>query len=636
MGKKSGSGTSQNISRRQFINGVACGVGATALNYSSPGFALNNNAATNYYPPKLTGLRGSHPGAFEVAHSVAWQGKQWPIPSALTDDPYDLIVVGGGISGLSAALLFQQKAGPDARILILENHDDFGGHAKRNEFTVEGKKLLGSGGSRSIADPGSYSKEAKQLLKDISIETDRFYQYYDQDFVKKHKLKHGILFDEASYGKNILADNFFETYNAQPEKLAKVIATYPIAKQSQQSLLDFLQHKNVSIPKEWSYQEKIEKLRKTSFYDFLKSYTKLNDEAISVFFDTPKSYYGVSWDSLSTLDAIRVGVPGTDKLGIKYKDISKKDDYEPEPYIFHFPDGNAGITRGLVRKLIPGCMPGSTMEDLVLSKLDYSQLDQSKNRVRLRLNSTAVNVQHSHGKNTVDVTYVKNNQSYKVQGKHCILACYNNIIPHICPEVSEQQKEAIAYATKVPLVLTNIAIRNWRAFADSGYHEIHVPKQTHSHRIMLDFPVSMGGYDFANTPDLPTVIHTQMVPNKPHQGLSARDQYRYGRHKLYQTSFAEYEQHLFRQLDAALSPYGFDPVKDITAITVNRWSHGYSYEYNELFDPVGWSPGNGPHIAGRQQIGNISIANADSHGLAMVESAIDAAVRAVNEQLNGT
>ena len=627
---------SQNISRRHFVNGVACSLGATALNYSLPGFALDNNAAANDYPPNLTGLRGSHPGAFEVAHSVAWQGKQWPIPSALTDEPYDLIVVGGGISGLSAALLFQQQVGPDASILIVENHDDFGGHAKRNEFTVDGKKLLGSGGSRSIDNPGHYSKKAKQLLRDISIETDRFYQYYDQEFVQRHKLKYGLLFDEANYGKNTLVDNFFETYVTQPEKLAEVIATYPISKQSQQSLLDFLQHKNVSIPKEWSYQEKIEKFRKTSFYDFLKNYANLNDETISVFFDSPKSWWGLSWDALSTLEAIREGVPGTDKLGIKYEDITQSENYEPEPYIFHFPDGNAGIARGLVRKLIPDCMPGSTMEDLVLSKLDYSQLDQSKNSIRLRLNSTAVNVQHSHQQKTVDVTYVENNQIYKVQGKHCILACYNNIIPYICPEVSEQQKEAIAYATKVPLVLSNIAIRNWRAFAEAGYHEIHIPRQAHSHRIMMDFPVSMGGYEFATAPDQPIVIHAQMVPNKPHQGLTGREQHRYGQHQLYQVSFAEYEQQLFQQMDAALSPYGFDSRKDITAITVNRWSHGYTYEYNELFDPVDWSPGNGPHITGRQQIGLISIANADSHGHAYANSAIDAAVRAVNEQLNGT
>ncbi|WP_019528874.1 NAD(P)-binding protein [Dasania marina] len=623
------------ITRRDFLNGAALSLGASAA--ASPLSALaassKQAASSPYYPPKLTGLRGTHKGAFEVAHSVAWQGKQWPIPSQQTDSDYDLVVVGGGLSGLSAALLFQQQAGANSRILILENHDDFGGHAKRNEFTVDGKQLISYGGSQSIDTPSGFSKASSQLLKDLAIDTQRFNQYYDSGFKKKWGLKYGLYFSEQHYGKNFLADNPFSWHGEKLVSLTETISSYPISATAKQSLLRYLDgSQKIKLP-EWSYTEKIEHLRKLSYYDFLSQYAQLSHEAINIFNGSMKGLWGLGWDALSTLEAIRTGMPGTDKLGVKYEDINTHKG-EDEPYIYHFPDGNAGVARALVRKLIPASMAGNTMEDLVLNKMDYSTLDNSNSPVRIRLNSTAVNVQHSKNQQQVNITYVREGKTYKVQAKHCIMACYNNIIPHICPEVPAAQKEAIAYATKVPLVYANVAIRNWRAFAKAGKSGFYVPNNKLFHNMELDFPVSMGGYQYTQNPDQPIVLHCSMVPTQPYQGLSGREQHRLGRQQLYQLPFADFEKDLFSILDGALSPHGFDPVKDIAAITVNRWPHGYAYEYNELFDPAGWNRDNGPHIAGRAQMGRISIANSDASAYAYVNGAFDAAHRAVAEQLN--
>lgn len=195
------------------MGGVALGVAAGTI--LSPLEALGRMSAKigneDYYPPRLTGMRGSHVGSFEVAHGVAREGKMWPRPATQTDDTYDLIVVGGGISGLSAAWFYRAQTGTNARILILDNHDDFGGHAKRNEFEVDGQKLIGYGGSMTIEDPSHYSKVAAQLLKDISIEVQRFYSYFDQEFLARWKLERGIFFNQEAYGVDRLLPDPFRT-----------------------------------------------------------------------------------------------------------------------------------------------------------------------------------------------------------------------------------------------------------------------------------------------------------------------------------------------------------------------------------------------------------------------------------------
>jgi spermidine dehydrogenase len=249
------------------------------------------------------------------------------------------------------------------------------------------------------------------------------------------------------------------------------------------------------------------------------------------------------------------------------------------------------------------------------------------------LNSTAVKVQHTPSEKAVDVTYIKNGRPYRVRGAHVIMACYNSIIPNICPEVPDAQKEAIAYATKMPLVYISVAVRNWKAFSNLGYRSFYIPQPSLMHSFGLDFPVSMGGYNFTQNPDQPTVIHGTHVPLDPDKGLNARQQCIAGRTKLYEMSFDVFEEKIISQISGALHDGGFDAERDIAAITVNRWPHGYAYEYLDYSDPVEFNPQNGPHIAGRAQIGRISIANSDASASAYLTGAIDAADRAVNEQL---
>jgi spermidine dehydrogenase len=272
------------------------------------------------------------------------------------------------------------------------------------------------------------------------------------------------------------------------------------------------------------------------------------------------------------------------------------------------------------------------MEDLVLARVDYSLLDLAANKTRIRLNSTAVDVRHAAGDQAVDVTYVAGGKPWRVRGRHAILACYNNIVPYLCPEVSAAQREAIAAVTKVPLVYISVAVRNWKAFENLGYRSFYIPQGILMHSFGMDFPVSMGGYEFTQKSSEPTVIHGTYCPTVPDQGLTEREQHVAGRRHLYEMSFADFERDIVRQMSGALGSGGFDAERDLAAITVNRWPHGYAYEYNELFDPPEWSRASGPHQIGAAQIGRISIANSDASAYAYVNGAIDAADRAVNEQ----
>ena len=621
-----------NITRRDFMNGVAMGLTAGTAVSPLELLAMNRQSSTDtLYPPELIGMRGSHPGSFEVAHALARNGARWTEPIDQTDRNYDLVIVGGGISGLSAALLYKQRHGKDSRILILDNHDDFGGHAKRNEFTVDGKQLICYGGSQSIAEPSSWSPVGKKLLKDVGIHTERFYDYFDRNYFKDRKLGRGLYFSRDQYGKDYVSDNILGAeIKDNEEEIIDLINAYPIAEASKTALIKLLsQTENYLLGME-SQEDKINLLRQTNYSDFLRKYVNVSEEVVLLYRDMSRGLWGIGWDALSALDAYKSGMPGTLGLNLKIAEQSYERD---EPYIFHFPDGNAGFARSIVRELIPSAISGTTMEDLVKARVDYAGLDLDSLKVRIRLNSTAVKVEHTPSEKAVDVTYIKDGSPYRVRGAHVIMACYNNIIPNICPEVPDAQKEAIAYATKMPLVYISVAVRNWNAFSNLGYRSFYIPQPSLMHSFGLDFPVSMGGYNFTQNPDEPTVIHGTYVPLDPDKGLNAREQCIAGRIRLYEMSFDDFEKNIVSQMSGALRDGGFDAERDIAAITVNRWPHGYAYEYLDYSDPVEFNPNNGPHIAGRAQIGRISIANSDASAYAYLTGAIDAADRAVNEQL---
>jgi spermidine dehydrogenase len=619
-----------NISRRDFLNGAALSLAAGASLSPFEIMAMSGDKPL-YYPPALTGLRGSHPGSFEIAHAMVFSGEKLQRPARHSESVYDLIVVGGGVSGLAAAHLWQDREGADQSILVLDNHDDFGGHAKRNEFTVDGETLLCYGGSQSLDGPSAYSAAAKSVLADIGIQPERFYDYFDQGYMKRHGLGSSIYFSAENYGKDITLPSVFGTNRGKGDtsSLDSVIDQYPISKQAKQSLRELLTNKTDYL-KDIPLGERVAYCRAISYDDFLRKHAGVPEELILIIRDVSKGYWGFGFDALSTYEAYNMGAPGSEHLDFGE---SSEEEEEGEPYIFHFPDGNASIARALVRKLIPDAVPGSTQEDLVTASVDYERLDRASNTARIRLNSMAIDVRHSADESFVDVSYIRNGKVEMARARHVVMACYNSIIPHICPEFPAEQKAAVDKAVKTPLVYISIAVKNWHAMARMGCNRVYEPQAPLMYSFGLDFPVSIGDYKFTSGPDSPTVLHGTYLPTMAMEGASLREMLIAGRRQLLEKSFDDYEKLIVQQLESSLRPGGFDAQRDIAGITVNRWPHGYAYEYNDLVDPADYGTEKGPHILARKAFGRISIANSDASAYAYIDGAIDAADRAVREQI---
>ncbi|HZD32912.1 MAG TPA: NAD(P)-binding protein [Candidatus Angelobacter sp.] len=625
-------GMGRHITRRDFLNGVSVGVGGAMLASQAKLLAALEGASFDhesfsqgskgYYPPALTGLRGSYDATYQYAHQLR-DGAFWdaaPQPSAISES-YDLVVVGGGISGLAAAYFYRQKAGKNARILILDNHDDFGGHAKRNEFTAGGRMVLSYGGTQSIESPGEYSKVAKGLLKDLGIDTSVFYKAYDRKLYSK--LGTAVFFDKETFGQDRLIPGMSQ--KPWPEFLAQA----PMSETAKRDIARvFTEH--VDYLPGMTREQKRKKLEHISYADFLTKYCQMTPEALPFFQTYPQDLFGLGIDAVSAMDCFEAG---DDYAAFRYPGFEGMDlghEEKEEPYIFHFPDGNASIARLLVRAMIPAVMPGHDMFDVVTARADYGQLDRADSPVRIRLNSTAVKVKHDGppaSAKQVNVLYMQDGKLQGVRAGHVVMACYNSMVPYLCPELPAKQQEALKYGAKVPLVYTHVAINSWEAFSQLGTQIIVSPGSYHS-VTALDFPVSLGAYKFPSKPSEPAVLFMLRTPCKP--GLPARDQYRYGRMELYQTPYATFERNIRDQLGRMLGGAGFDPARDIDGITVNRWSHGYAYEYTTLWDPD-FPPNERPCVIGRQPFGRITIANSDAGAKAYTDVAIDQAWRAVGE-----
>jgi spermidine dehydrogenase len=618
------------ITRRDFLSGTALliGAGLTPRGQLRAGPAA---ASELYYPPSLTGLRGSHPGSFETAHQVGREGRAFDISGLPVDEHVDLIVVGGGISGLAAAWFYREAHGPASRILILENHDDFGGHAKRNEFRVDGRLLLGYGGTESLQSPKTlFSKTVKRLMSELGVELQRFDTAFDRTLYRSLGLSEGVYFDRETFGVDklvrgapIVTGGDSDHDDAGPRAVENSIAEFPMSADAKAQLIALFKHPADYLAGR-SKAGKIAYLRKISYRNYLRRDAGLGDEAVQYFDGGTKDLMAMGPDITPAWEALNNGYPGFAGLGLH-------DQLEPafnEPYIYHFPDGNASIARLLVRGLIPASAPGHTMDDVVLAGFDYAKLDAGA-PVRLRLNSTAVTVANARSPGgAVDVGYVRAGTLSRVQARHCVLACYNMIIPHIMPELPAAQQRALALGVKMPLVYVNVAIRNWHPFVKLGVDRIYSPN-AYFCNVKLDFPVNLGGYRSPRTPDEPMLLHMIHVPLTPNQGLTNVQQFRVGRQRLLDTPFEEYEHRITDQLDRMLGPGGFKSSRDIVAITVNRWPHGYSYDANTLFDPDPVGPP--PYEVGRRRCGNVTIANADAGWNAYTHEAIDQAWRAVQE-----
>jgi spermidine dehydrogenase len=616
-------GMDRDITRRDFIHDVSLASLGLALPAGVAAHAATGSPvpAGENYPPVRTGMRGSHPGAFEVAHALAREGKSFPTPTDI-DESYDLVVVGGGISGLAAAYYYRKRFGPDARILILENHDEFGGHARRNEFHQGGRMRLSWGGTMNLEYP-LFSDEVNELLAELGVDIDTLLEGYHFRYGSGPKGKHAMFFDAETYGRDELVQDF--SFRAGREThLDGAIDRFPISQDSRESLKKFYaRRENVFAGK--AEDEVKNLLRSISYTDFLKKYGGLTDEAADLFIRVTHGYAGVGADSLSAAECIGASVPITHLLGSSHLSGSGATDAGGD--VAMFPDGNASIARLLVRALIPGVAPAADASNLALARFDYSRLDEAGAAVRLRLNSTVINVANHNGRTRI--TYVNDGRVLRVKAKHSVLACWHAVIPHLCPELPDEQKEAQKYQVKRPLLVTNVLLRDSKAIDKLDLSGAYCPGRLHGAVWVVKGVDTMGyRHEWDDPGSVPVMFWGSIAP--PDSTVPIKEQHRASRALLLAMTFDDFEREVRTVLDGMLGPAGFDVQDDILAITVNRWPHGYAYGYLDLWDPE-WPAGKAPHEIARQPFGNITIANADAGADAYTQVAIDEARRAVSE-----
>jgi spermidine dehydrogenase len=635
-------GMDRPIKRRDFLNGVAVAIGTSVLGAKSAA----GQPSPAYYPPALTGMRGLYPGSFTTAHSLRdhtfWNNHA--DKPADTGERYDLVIVGGGISGLSAAYFYRKAAGDSARILILDVLDDFGGHAKRNEFDVNGRKLLGYGGTYAIESPSPYSPIAKSVIDDLGIDVKSDARVRDTKLYPSLGLVPGVFFDKETFGADLLLpdpkpekDADFGDPGTSETHWKEFHEQAPMPAGAKQDIQRIYEGTKDYMPGV-SPAEKKARLARMTYAKYLTDIVGADPAVVKYFQTRPHAYFGVGIDAVSAQDAWGFGLPGFQGLdlgnepgpGISHDSIQNE---EAEKYWFHFPDGNASIARLLVRKMLPAAIPGNTVDDVVTARANYALLDEAGSTTRIRLNSTVARVRHLGDVDTakeVEVAYVKDGKLQSVRAGRCILACWHQMIPYLTDELSQRQRAALASATKVPIVYTNVVLKNWTAFQKAGVNSVYAPG-SYFEAVQLDLPVSMGDYKCSRTPEEPIVVHMMKTPCHP--GLPARDQHHAGRVELYGTTFETFERNIRDEMARSLSKGGFDPARDIAAITVNRWPHGYAYEYNSLFDPFWLEGGEQPCVVARQPFGRVAIANADAAAYSYTDAAIDEAYRAVSDLL---
>ena len=607
------------ITRRDFVNGTLVAAGTSLLPFEAASQTVLAALDPTYYPPARTGLRGSHPGSNTHAHSRALDGKASWGPTVDLKEEYDLVVVGGGLSGLSAAYFYQQEHGRDKKVLILDNHDDFGGHAKRNEHTIDGDTRLGYGGSQTLVSPQHAGKTVLGLLKDIGVNLERFKTAYDLDFYKRHKLDAVTYFNKKTFGEDKVVKHPYCNYPNFVEGLPSPTLSHeeaaqqaPLSERGKEQLLRVLKGglHVLKVPDRGMRAY----ISSHSYYDYLKTNLGVDDPGV---FKMAR-HSAADWASGGT-DVMSIGAAKScGALG--FAPVATYD--EGNPYIHHFPDGNASVARSLVKKMIPNVAEGNNAEELLLARFKYAELDKVSNLVRIRLNSTVVKVKHGGNPSSsseVFVSYIKDNKSCQVKAKGVVMACYNMMIPYIVSDLPEKQAAALKLQTKSPLQYTTLGLKNWRAMKEMGIGLAMCPGNMHQ-VVQMDFPVTMGGYEFTKTPDDPCVIQMVSCPTGETVGAPAVEQFREARYRMLELKFEDYEKEIREHLSGMLTKGSFDFDRDVESISVNRWAHGYSYG----------GPGNSTR-KGRQPFGRITIANSDSAPSADALVAIRMAWRAVKE-----
>lgn len=592
------------------------------------------------YPPLLQGMRGFEDAAMNAGHAV--RDAQAFGPAEDTGESYDLVIVGAGMAGLSAAYFYRQQV-PGAKVLVLEGCDDFGGHARRVEFNVDDHQLLVCGGTQELWNLNTFSPESLRMLETIGIDRARYRQHVqaDKNALDEAGLGAGIFFDRETFGEDRLVTKRPPLRTSTPEELRAWYDRTPMSETLKTGMIKLLTDRTDHLAG-LTVEEKIARLRKMSYTRYLADVARLNPETVAYVLrlgsgDADNTSAGR--DTQSAWYAWRRNRPGFAGLGLPQSPRLSNLVAEPGGDIA-FPDGNAGVAKLLVRFMIPEALPGNTAEDSIRTPVRYDRLDLPGNEVRIRLESMVTRVAHQGGPagaSGVEATYLRAGRLYRVRAGCAVLACFNTIIPHLVPDLPESQKAALRQAVRKPIVRAFVAVRNWTAFQRLGLYDADCPGMPFQYFYPWIRPEWGGAYRNARTPDEPVIVCMNLsnaLLESHGSDLSPRERWKAGRAILQGLPFEFFERSIRDQLNRVLGPGGFDARRDIAGITVCRWSHGYAGGTNELYDPDWSHRPDAPWVVGRQRFGRIAISNSDAAATSLTNAAFAQSHRAVMELVN--
>jgi spermidine dehydrogenase len=601
-------GLDRPIARRDFLQGMAVAIGGPRLRF---GF----HEAEGVTPPE--GLQGQDPRAMALGHRVRSGEFRSPPEAVDTGEGYDLVVVGAGIAGLTAALLFNEDAPGEPRILILEGADDFGGHARRNVFERGAVRLVAAGGTFALEEPEHSPEEAREVFRRIGLDPDRLVGYRDPEFRKRYGLSQAVVFDSRVYGGTT---RWLTGWYEMPYE--RFFARAPLPDPARKELVELFATRKNYLP---GARDLRRVLGAMSWERFVREHMGLGDHAVRFVNLFATDLVGLGADAVSAWEGHQVG-PGFFGMGgegFHEENGILRYSYEP---IHRFPDGNHTVARMLLKGLLPEALSGSrTMEGIFEAEVHRDRFDRAESQVRLRLSSMVVRLEHRG--DGVEVTYVGHEgPPRRVRARHVIMTGWGSVAKHVVPELAEAQRAALEEYRYCSALYINVLLRNWRPLADIGAFETYWPGG-YATWLQISDPLQVGGYRPDYGPDRPTVLSLYKYIHRP--GLDPAQQMRLGRMEMEQKPFEAYEREVRGELNHVLGPHGFDAARDILALTVNRWGHGYNF----FKAPSSGGPREPPYRKGRERMGRISFAGADAGGTPWTQAAMAQAWRAVQEQL---
>jgi len=621
------------ITRRDFLGSTLLGSGAMLLSGLTPAQLLG--AADEWSGYGGVGeYAKSNGNTFEVltaGHKMRDNAfGSGPGDAVDTGETYDCVIVGGGISGIAAALFFRRMAGPNASVLIIENHPIFGGEAKQNEFEVDGKRIVGHQGSAIYFAQYPHSF-LERFYDSIGLHTPRLEYQKPAGAVADWKLSR-TPYDSAGLGQGQYGFWFGAKFGQKDgmwllDKGGKEFQNAPVDELSKKELERWFSGKAAAEAK-WE-RPKYDGDAASRALDaitleehYIQHYGMTREFCRQYLLPVEGGGSGLGPDALSAYNdfAFEFLYPFDDKSG--------------EPSVQMFPGGNTTIARLMAKTLIPDAVDGPpTVEGVTRGNVKFDALDGNGGKARIRLSSTAVSVQHDGDPAkaaTLSIAYARDGKVYRVKARSAVMAGGSWTTKHVVRDLGEAQRAAYGQFYRSPCMMANVAVRNWRFLHKMGISGFRWFEGVGNYFDVVRSAI-VGDVAPTITPDAPVVLAVKVLYAYP--GLPTEDQGHRGRAEMLTTSYREYEERIREQMDLMFGGSGFDAKRDIAGIVLNRWGHAYCNPQPGFFFGKDGKPAP-REVLRSAPFGRIAFANTDLAGAMDHRFSILEAHRAVGQLMD--